>query len=966
MTTKQSCEFDDAESKHTCTATVQPYHYEVIKAINDESFDMLNIYAHDKDNVRYLIHISDFGNTVYIDLDSTMEWGPKNVNILVDYLTFCLGNHAFYSHKTVQKKTLYYYQAEKRPFLRVKFKSSDAARHCRNLIKNPRFIKDLNKKTAISLAVLEADISLDRKFCTNRGILYTDWINIQGTNTLNRVSRYKDMPELDVSYHSVSKCTDPLYLNIQINMTIFTFDLECYSDNVGKFPNAFHGPDEIFMISVTVHKYMQYEGAKKYLLHTVEVNDNDKPVERIKYKTENDLINGFVDLIVKTNPAIITGYNILGFDIPYIYNRYTRTGAPFPASGITVLDSGKLLNRYNHFFGDTQQLQSSGRIFLDVMQQAQCDNPSMSSYSLNNIGAFFLQETKHDVDHIYMFKAFDEYKNNGSTDMISTVAYYCEQDTDLTVRLFEKFSFQSVVIGRASSLGINPEDVPAGSSEKRSISLLYNKARSSHIVLNHRVSDPKANTYIEGGYVSDPIRGTHKDVACTDFNSLYPSIIMWKNICFTTLEDPENPVKNEDDITSISFVQSETVLNSDQKRKVVYTTRWVKDSVCTGILPSLVRELVRERKESKKKLKTAKTNIEYIMADQRQLGLKIAANALYGFLGMQKFGRYPLIEGARTICGVGRNSIVMCADYMRDKYGCTIIYGDTDSVMFKYPNNPTTKEVIAMATKHAVELSKLFGEPMNMELEKVMFMISRMKKNYAYIVADSEGRYDTDSRDKVVIKGMVPTRRDNCKMLRTLFVDCLMARFNNDTEKQQTAFDVFTMILNTAKAVKAGQVQRDDLVISGSIQKEYNSETAMMAVFSREYELMGKSIQPGRVEYIVVKEREKNENIGKRMRLMDPSMIETCDPDYYLHHMLYKPIDDLFEVLYPDLPLKPITVAGKKMTLMDPAKAIVHALTESTGDIRSVVDFWKKHISEYDSRVKYENTFFVPRRTLKS
>ena len=244
---------------------------------------------------------------------------------------------------------------------------------------------------------------------------------------------------------------------------------------------------------------------------------------------------------------------------------------------------------------------------------------------------------------------------------------------------------------------------------------------------------------------------------------------------------------------------------------------------------------------------------------------------------------------------------------------------------------------------------------MRMELEKVMFMISRKKKNYAYICADANGEYDTNSLEKVNIKGMLPTRRDNCKMTSDLFMKCIMMRFNN-----KTAFDVFMEIRNVAIQVMKGKIDYDNLVISGSVSESYSSATAMMSVFSEECALRGTPIPPGRVEYVVVKEKEKGDVIGKRMRIAYPKTDEPCDPVYYLRQKFYKPLDDLFKVLYPELPAGQYVFNKKKVPLNAPCKAIVMALTEG-GDINATTDWYNKEYAKTYPSINVVSSFFMKR-----
>jgi DNA polymerase elongation subunit (family B) len=71
--------------------------------------------------------------------------------------------------------------------------------------------------------------------------------------------------------------------------------------------------------------------------------------------------------------------------------------------------------------------------------------------------------------------------------------------------------------------------------------------------------------FFEGGKVSAPIAGVHPALMCFDFSSLYPSLIIAKNICFTTLVRPEDWDKYDDDELNIFEIDQMEPINKKSK-----------------------------------------------------------------------------------------------------------------------------------------------------------------------------------------------------------------------------------------------------------------------------------------------------------------------------------------------------------------------------------------------------------------
>ena len=141
----------------------------------------------------------------------------------------------------------------------------------------------------------------------------------------------------------------------------------------------------------------------------------------------------------------------------------------------------------------------------------------------------------------------------------------------------------------------------------------------------------------EGATVIEPVRGYYSNpIATLDFSSLYPSIMMAHNLCYTTLLNPRDKDKLSEDL----YIRTPSV------------NYFVKASVRKGLLPEILEALLAARKKAKQDMAVETDPLRCKVLDGRQLALKISANSVYGFTGAQ-VGKLPCLEISQVIRVVG-------------------------------------------------------------------------------------------------------------------------------------------------------------------------------------------------------------------------------------------------------------------------------------------------------------------------
>ena len=183
-------------------------------------------------------------------------------------------------------------------------------------------------------------------------------------------------------------------------------------------------------------------------------------------------------------------------------------------------------------------------------------------------------------------------------------------------------------------------------------SQLYRKAYEIDMLIpNEKRASQSEGTY-EGATVIEPSVGFYKDpIATLDFASLYPSIMMAHNLCYSTLIPPDQIKNHPKDIY-------EKTPNNDY---------FVKRSVYVGILPKILEELLAARKQAKRELAAETDPFLKAVLNGRQLALKVSANSVYGFTGAQT-GQLPCLPISSSVTAYGRKMIDQTKDLVEKKY----------------------------------------------------------------------------------------------------------------------------------------------------------------------------------------------------------------------------------------------------------------------------------------------------------
>tara|TARA_B100001750_G_scaffold57323_1_gene45276 strand:- start:35176 stop:37491 length:2316 start_codon:yes stop_codon:yes gene_type:complete len=536
-----------------------------------------------------------------------------------------------------------------------------------------------------------------------------------------------------------------------------------------------------------------------------EIREDGKTVKEGKLSGKEDqIIKDFVKAISDYDPDLITGYNIDGYDLPLLEERakHNQISLKLGRDGSEIRQLSQ--RRWRIF----------GRIIADAWWNVKREiRPRQET--LNAVSKELLGREKQDVNPKDMD---NEWQKNPDK-----VIEYCLEDARLALDIMEKI----MVIPKYQHLGyvakLPLDEVLNGMTSTLIDSLMIRSADSKSIGVPMTRREKRGDRHIAGGYVhavKNP--GIHNWVCVLDFKSMYPSIIIDRNLCFTTLSD-----KGE-----IETPHGVKFLSPEQKK---------------GLLPELLKGLMSDRDQAKASMRNSKTDEEKEHFRRVQDAIKILMNSVYGVFASY-FYRF-------TDLGIGASITAYARKYVQDMIeelegeDLDVIYGDTDSVFFSSPHNNLSETVdfgISIADRYSEGARQL-------EFEKILnpFFTHGVKKRYVGKVVWPD--------ESVLVRGY-ETRRTDAFPAQVNALKAVFSKILDGDEK-----GAIDEALTQVSKIKSRNVEVSDLVISKSVSDRVykNPEgQAHLKAKNKWEEYTGTKFTPGmKIAYVVTNTASKTQEV---------------------------------------------------------------------------------------------------------
>ena len=152
-------------------------------------------------------------------------------------------------------------------------------------------------------------------------------------------------------------------------LRILSFDIEC-AGRPGVFPEAERDP----VIQIANHVTLQGENAPVFKnVFTLDTCASISGAQVVSFEKEADMLAAWSEFVRQCDPDLMTGYNIINFDLPYLLDRASALkikGFPYLGrlKGFQTRMKDKMFQSKQVGTRESKEINIEGRVQFDVLQ----------------------------------------------------------------------------------------------------------------------------------------------------------------------------------------------------------------------------------------------------------------------------------------------------------------------------------------------------------------------------------------------------------------------------------------------------------------------------------------------------------------------------------------------------------------------------------------------------------------------
>ncbi len=546
-------------------------------------------------------------------------------------------------------------------------------------------------------------------------------------------------------------------------------------------------------------------------------------------ESEEALLVEFAGNVRKTDPDIITGWNVIDFDFKIITERFGLYRIPFligrSKAEAKILAPGR---------GKLFTMIVPGRYVADGLRLIRAGPYRFEDNSLQTVAETVLGRGKTIIEKSGREKIEEIlylYENE-----VRRFCRYCLNDAALVLDILNHTGLLELTVKRTLLIGI---PIAKAWTSIASFEYMYiEQLHKRNIAAPTKGVDALPLGDAPGGAILKPEPGIWDNVMVFDFKSLYPSIILTFNI------DPLTLCGEENDII--------TAPNGARFRRE------------SAILPGLIDRFFKNREEAKKK---GDETGSYVF--------KIIMNSLYGCLGASGC-RFAGGKLAGAVTSFGQMILHWTEAFLKEQ-GYKVLYGDTDSIFILsgmaagtesgavHNKAKTICRMVNSALHSFIEERYRTECRLELEYEKTYsrFFLPAVRsgtagntggrspvgraKGYAGLVAAETGHSESSEAD-IEIKGMEAVRRDWTDLAHDFQTKLLVLLFFRKPETE-----IIEYIQETVKKLKNGELD-EKLVYIKQLKKPVGEYVKNKPPHVKAAMQLDQKDQNGLIRYIITED----------------------------------------------------------------------------------------------------------------
>ncbi|KAJ7615302.1 hypothetical protein DFH06DRAFT_1062847 [Mycena polygramma] len=616
---------------------------------------------------------------------------------------------------------------------------------------------------------------------------------------------------------------------------------------------------------------------------------------------ELDLLNHIVDMVVDLDPDIVVGWEIQAASWGYLNERGGQYGlsisdlvsrAPIKRSG------GKDLWGMRH----TSTFKVSGRHVLNLWRIMRVEL-TLNIYTFENVVFHVLSRRTPRYSHATLKEWYQDHIPGHTF----TVLRYFSGRTSMVLEILEETEVVTKTAEFARVFGVDFDSVLSRGSQFKVESFMFRIAKPESFVLlspsKHDVGRQNAAEAMP--LIMEPLSTFYADpVVVLDFQSLYPSVMIAYNYCYSTFlgRIHEFQGRQKFGVTNLDLRPGLVETLHDHINVSPTGMMFVKREVRPGLLARMLVELLETRVMVKQAMKGVKDDkaLRRIL-DARQLGLKFIANVTYGYTSATFSGRMPAVEIADSIVQSGRETLekAIMTINATERWGAKVVYGDTDSVFVQLPGK-TKDQAFRIGHEIADTITSSNPPPIKLKFEKVYLpCVLLAKKRYVGF------KYENPDEKEPVFdaKGIETVRRDGVPAQKKMTETCLKILFRTQdlSEVKDYCYSSWQKLLESKASVQ-------DFIFSKEVKMGMYSDKgvpppgAVLAV----RQAITENTEPQyseRVPYVICRgpsNAKLADRVAAPLDVLKNRYLQ-LDADYYISRVLIPPLDRIFSLAGADV-----------------------------------------------------------------